>query len=64
MLRRKFLNIITTSWPDWFGVSIFKSVNWEMRKRREEMAAPKSDRDRVEGRRGGKYVKKKRKRGV
>lgn len=41
-VKSKFLNIITMSWPDWFGVSIFKPVDWEMSERRKEMAALRS----------------------
>lgn len=40
-LKSQFLNIITMSRPDWFGVSIFKSVEWEMSERRKEMTAQK-----------------------
>lgn len=48
-VKSKFLNIITMSWPDWFAVSIFKSVNWEMSKRRIEIAAVKSEREQSQG---------------
>lgn len=48
-VKSKFLNIITMSRPDWFAVSIFKSVNWEMSKRRTEIAAVKSEREQSQG---------------
>lgn len=44
-LKSQFLNIITMSWPDWFGVSMFKAVDWEMSKRRKEMTAHKRSRE-------------------
>lgn len=38
-IKKQYLKIITTSWPDWFGFPIFNSVDWEIGERQRAMVA-------------------------